>query len=163
VTRALVPLACAAALAVAAPASAAELGPGAQWATVNVCDSASQPNVMGVRASLPGDGSNAQMLVRFTAQWHDNAQKAWLPVGGAATTPWLAAGSARYVSRQAGWNFAFDPPPAGGQYLLRAVAELQWRVGATVVRSTSLVTSSGMAAVMEGDPAGTSLASCTLR
>ena len=162
-TRVLGSLACAAAIAVAAPASAAEPGPGPQWATVNVCDSAGQPNVMGVRASLPGDGTSAQMFVRFTAQWHDNAQKAWLPVGGAATSPWLSAGSARYVARQAGWNFAFDAPPEGGQYLLRAVAELQWRNGATVTRSASLVTSSGMAAVMEGDPAGTSLASCTLR
>jgi hypothetical protein len=118
---------------------------------------------MGVRASLPGDGSDAQMFVRFTAQWHDDARKAWLPVGGAATSPWLAAGPARYVSRQAGWNFAFDPPSDGGVFLLRAVAELQWRSGATVLRSTSLVTSAGMAAVMEGDPAGTSLATCTLR
>jgi hypothetical protein len=118
---------------------------------------------MGVRASLPGDGSDAQMFVRFTAQWHDNAQKAWLPVGGAATSPWLPAGSARYVSRQAGWNFAFVAPPPGGAFLLRAVAELQWRSGATVLRSASLVTSGGMAGVMEGDPASTSLASCTLR
>jgi hypothetical protein len=150
-------------LVAATPASAAELGPGPQWATVNACDSAGQPNVMGVRASLPGDGSNAEMFVRFTAQWHDNAQKAWLPVRGAATSPWLPAGSARYLARQAGWNFAFDPPASGGVFLLRAVAELQWRLGGTVVRSASLVTASSMAAVMEGDPAGTSLASCTIR
>lgn len=162
-TRGLALFVCAVALAAAAPASAAELGPGPQWATINVCDSAGQPNVLGVRASLPGDGSSAQMFVRFTAQWHDNLRKAWLPVGGAATSPWLKAGSARYVSRQAGWNFGFEAPAGGGVYLLRAVAELQWRNGGTVLRSTSLVTSAGMAAVMQGDPAGTSLATCTLR
>jgi hypothetical protein len=163
VARALVSLVSVAVLAAAAPASAAESGPGPQWATVNVCDPAGQPDVMGVRASLPGDGSDARMFVRFTAQWHDNAQKAWLPVAGAATSPWLPAGSARSRSRQAGWNFEFESPPAGGVFLLRAVAELQWRKGATVVRSASLVTSAGMADVMEGDPAGTSLASCTMR
>jgi hypothetical protein len=150
------------ALLAAPPAQGAELGPGPQWATVNVCDSAGQPNVMGVRASMPGDGSAAQMFARFTAQWHDNSRKAWLPVSGAATSPWLPAGSARYVARQVGWNFAFDPPPAGGVFLLRATAELQWRVGSAVVRSASLVTTGGMPAVMGGDPVGTSLASCTI-
>jgi hypothetical protein len=163
VTRVLVPLTVLVALVAASPARAAKLGPGPQWTTVNVCDSAGQPNVMGVRASLPGDGSRGQMFVRFTAQWHDNAQKAWLPVGGAATSPWVPAGPARHLARQAGWNFAFDPPPPGGVFLLRAVAELQWRLGGTVVRSASLVTASSMAAVMEGDPVGTSLASCTIR
>jgi hypothetical protein len=163
VARALVSLIAFAVLVAAAPASAAQLGRGPQWVTVNVCDSAGQPDVMGVRASLPGDGSGAQMFVRFTAQWHDNAQKAWLPVAGAATSPWLRAGSARHLSRQAGWNFAFQPPPSGGAFLLRAVAALQWRLGATVVRSASLVTASGMAGVMVGDPAGTSRASCLIR
>jgi hypothetical protein len=161
VARALFSLVCVAALAAAAPASAASPGP--QWATVNVCDSAGQPNVMGARASLPGDGSSAQMFVRFTAQWFDNSQQAWLPVGGAASSPWLSAGSARSRSRQAGWNFSFEAPPPGRVFLLRALAELQWRKGATVVRSTSLVTSAGLAAVMQGDPVGTSLASCTIR
>jgi hypothetical protein len=163
VTRFVIPLAVLAALAASSPAQAAKLGRGPQWATVNVCDSAGHPNVMGVRASLPGDGSAAQMFVRFTAQWHDGAQGAWLPVAGAATSPWLRAGSARYVARQAGWNFAFDPPPPGAVFLLRGVAELQWRLGGTVVRSASLVTSSSIGAVMEGDPAGTSLTSCEIR
>jgi hypothetical protein len=130
---------------------------------VNVCDSPAQPNVMGARASLPGDGRGTKMFVRFTAQWYDNSRQAWLPVGGAATSPWLSAGSARYRSRQAGWNFSFEAPPPGRTFLLRALAELQWRSGGTVARGTSLVTSAGMAAVMEGDPAGTSLASCTIR
>jgi hypothetical protein len=162
VARALVWLIAAATLVAAAPASAAELGPGPMWATVNVCDSAAQPNVMGVRASLPGDGSDAEMSVRFTAQWFDNSKQAWLPVSGSATSPWLPAGSARYVSRQAGWNFSFDAPSPGHLFLLRALAELQWSRGGTVVRSSSLVTSAGMAAVMEGDPVGTSRASCQL-
>jgi hypothetical protein len=163
VARALVPVLFVAVLAAAAPAKATAVGPGPQWATVNVCDSAGQPNVMGARASLPGDGTGAQMFVRFTAQWFDNSQEAWLPVGGAATSPWLPAGSARSRSRQAGWNFSFEPPPPGRSFLLRALAELQWRNGAAVARTTSLVTSSGMAVVMQGDPAGTSLASCTIR
>jgi hypothetical protein len=163
VTRIFISLIAFALLLGAAPAQAAELGPGPRWATVNVCDSAGQPDVMGVRASLPGDGSEARMFVRFTAQWRDNSQQAWLSVAGEATSPWLPAGSARYRSGQAGWNFAFQPPPPGGVFLLRAVAELQWRRGATVVRSASLVTASGMAAVMAGDPPGTSRASCEIR
>lgn len=89
------------------------------WAQVNVCS----PSQLGARAQLAGDGSQTQMSVRFTAQWL--SPSGWVPLSGAATSPWQSAGSAEYTWGQAGWTFSISVP-AGHQYQLRAVAELRW-------------------------------------
>jgi hypothetical protein len=89
------------------------------WAQVNVC----APTQLGARAQLAGDGSKSPMSVRFTAQWL--SPNGWVPLNGAATSPWLDAGSAEFTWGQAGWTFNISVP-AGFSYQLRAVAELQW-------------------------------------
>jgi hypothetical protein len=112
---------------------------------------------MGVRASLPGDGSSKQMRVRFTAQWYSEGQQAWLPVKGAASSPWIDAGSAEYSYGQAGWTFGFAQPPSGKHYQLRGVAQMQWLSRGRVTRSASSVTR-----VASGVDVGGSQATCTL-
>lgn len=99
------------------------------WAQVNACF----PTQLGARAQLAGDGSTSAMSVRFTAQWLSPG--GWVPLSGAATSPWQAAGSAEYTWGQAGWTFNISVPP-GFSYQLRAVAELQWSGG----RSQTIVT-----------------------
>ena len=58
------------ALAAAAPAQA---GHPDLWATVNVCDTAAFPDAMGVRASMPGNGTRQRMYMRFNASWYDRS------------------------------------------------------------------------------------------
>jgi hypothetical protein len=118
--RTLIPIAICAAIAGAGVASA-QTGEGisSSWAQVNVCS----PGQLGARAQLAGDGSESDMSVRFTAQWLSPA--GWVPVSGAATSPWQPAGSAEYTWGQAGWTYNITVP-AGQTYQLRAVAELQW-------------------------------------
>jgi hypothetical protein len=89
------------------------------WAQVNICS----PTQLGARAQLAGDGSKSAMSVRFTAQWL--SPDGWVPLNGAATSPWQDAGSAEFTWGQAGWTFNISVP-AGFSYQLRAVAELQW-------------------------------------
>jgi hypothetical protein len=89
------------------------------WAQANVCNATQ----FGARAQLAGDGSKSDLSVRFTAQWL--SPDGWVPLGGAATSPWQSAGSAEYTWSQAGWTFSISVPP-GHQYQLRAVAELRW-------------------------------------
>ena len=89
------------------------------WAQVNICS----PAQLGARAQLAGDGSKSPMSVRFTAQWL--SPNGWVPLNGAATSPWQDAGSAEFTWGQAGWTFNISVP-AGFTYQLRAVAELQW-------------------------------------
>jgi hypothetical protein len=128
----------AATLAAAAGLASGQSTTGPMWATVNACT----PTEAGMRASLPGDGSGAQMEVRFTAQYYSHAQGGWLPVAGAATSPWLSAGSAEYEWGQAGWTFTFTRPAPGTNFLIRGLAEMRWTEGGQVVRTASRVTSS---------------------
>jgi hypothetical protein len=148
--RTLIATALVAGLATVAVAHAAAQSDSApQWATVNQCGG----NAVGVRASMPGDGSSGQMRVRFTAQWY-SPQRGWVPVSGVPSSPWVSAGSGRYSYGQAGWTFQFDQPKAGSHPQIRAVAELLWAGG----RSATLVTSGGASGV----DVGGSQASCTL-
>jgi hypothetical protein len=155
VRRILIAIALVAGLATLAVGHAAgQSGSGPLWATVNSCS----PNAVGVRASLPGDGTRKRMRVRFTAEWWSPTSRAWVPVEGVASSPWLDAGSAEYVYQQAGWTFNFDKPAGGSQFQVRGLAEMQWLKGGRVVRSTSRVTQAGAVGVALGG----SLASCRI-
>ena len=124
------------ALALPAGASADE---GALWATVNVC----APGTVGVRANVPGDGTDQQQFVRFSAQWWSDLRQDWLPLGGAADSPWLSAGSSLARWNQVGWNYTIQPPPPGTTFLIRGIATIQWRDGGRVARTSTRVTRGG--------------------
>ncbi len=128
------------------------------WATVNVCDSEKSPNAMGVRASMPGNGTRERMYMRFSAQYYSHESGGWEAVEG-ARSPWLRLGSARYRYRQGGWTFRVDPP-AGGEFLLRGVVRYEWRRGRRVVKRRLRVTQRDVPGVDRGE--GISRASCTI-
>ena len=45
------------------------------------------------------------------------------------------------VGSATGWTRAFAPPPPGGRFVLRGVAEMQWRSATgAVIRAQTLVT-----------------------
>jgi hypothetical protein len=133
-----------------AAASSAQARTPAEWVTVNLCDSPLAPDSMGARVSTPDDA----VRVRFVAQWLEPESQRWLPVDGQATSPWLDVRS----TRQIGWTFAFEAPPQGTTFTLRAVAELELRAGRRILREAE----GGLSGVDAGDPPGTSLATCRL-
>lgn len=114
-------------LALALPAPAAASHSGRLWATVNICDTERSPNALGVRASVPGNGSSERIYARYTAQWWSGAAQEWKIVGGSGVTDWVYIGDADVTSRQAGWTFRFVQPPAGTTYVMRGVVEVEWR------------------------------------
>jgi hypothetical protein len=148
------------------------------WATVNICDTATSPDSMGIRAGMPGNAVGRHMFMRFRAEYWSRALQDWAPVAGeGGTSPWVYAGPARYERRQAGWTFHFAPPPAGVTFTMRAIVEFEWRkriaVGSghsargkrfrsRVVRSLTRTTETGIRGVDGGDPAGTSKALCLI-
>ena len=171
-------------LALAAPSTAGAAVPADLWATVNACDSPRFPDRVGVRAALPGDGTGKRMYARFRLQFYSATERAWLPVSN-GNSPRLYVGSARR-DRQTGWTFRVNPPRRGGSFLLRGVADLQWkkktyrlkrvrvkRAGRMVVRRkrvfrrwvtsrrSTQVARAGISGVRGGD--GVSLRTCTLR
>src|SRR5436190_4806624 len=71
------------------------------WATVNVCDTAENPDTIGVRASMPGSGrSGEQMYVRFRVQYYSRSENRWHNITRGADSGWVAVGSARFRVRQ---------------------------------------------------------------
>jgi hypothetical protein len=148
------------------------------WSTVNICDTADSPNALGIRASVPGNGSDERIWARYTAQWWSGAAQEWKTVGGSGVTDWSYVGPADMSARQSGWTFRFVQPPSGTTYVMRGIVEVQWRDApsrarsarrrhrtarrASVVRERTLLTETGMQGVQGGDPAGTSKAMCLI-
>ena len=153
---------------VAAPAGAAERH---LWATVNICDTVRFPDRMGVRASMPGNGTGQQMYMRFKAQYYDRVRRQWLDVRRNGRSDWLLAGSARFESRQKGYTFAFRAPPLGKSFIVRGVVDFQWRarqrrdgvVRTVVVRRERQVTRRGIRGAYGADPPGYSASTCQIR
>ena len=134
-------------------------------ATVNVCDSPRAPNVIGIRASMPGNGTAQRMFMRFEAQWYSTRRHRFVATG--SSSRWVSAGSARYESSQAGFSFQFGDPPPGTTFVMRGKVSYQWRARRgkrwVIVRRATRLTRAGIAGVAGGDPAGRSDARCLIR
>jgi hypothetical protein len=155
-------LVCAIALVAAVPAGASAARP--PWATVNVCDTASNPDTVGIRGSMPGDGSaTEQMFMRFQLQY-ERDDGSWRLLGDSGDSGFIDVGRARTrLSRQAGHSFRLSPPPAGNVYALRGLVTFEWRAkDGTVVRRVRRRTTAGHRSTAGADPAGFSAAECTI-
>jgi hypothetical protein len=148
-------------LAVPAQANAAKY----LWATVNVCDTPKAPNTVGVRGSMPGNGTRQRLYMRFEAQYFDELKDRFVSTG--SRTRWMRVGSARFKSTQAGFSFAFTDPPAGSEFRMRGIVGYQWRARRkgrlVVVKRARRITRGGVRGVEGGDPRGFSAASCVIR
>jgi hypothetical protein len=157
-------------LAAAAPAHAANPD---LWATINICDTPAYPDAMGVRASMPGNGTGQRMYMRFRATFYDRARDEWFPVDGVPRSPWIRVGKATIRARRAGWTFDFMPPAPGTDSVVRGTVEFQWRkrkrprrggrVREVVVGRAQANTRHGIRNVDDGDPPGTSEGVCVIR
>jgi hypothetical protein len=146
--------------AAAAPQAADQTTAGPMWATVNFCDGPGSPNAMGVRASMPGIPEADEIRVQFLAQYWSQQKQSWLAVSGSSASPWIGTGSAIYDYQQAGYTFRFDAPEPGKNFMVRAVANMQWLSGGKVVRTSQRVVRGGIPGVEVGN---TSRGSCLIQ
>lgn len=152
----------AAALALAAPAGSQGIASRHLWATVNVCDTLRQPDTIGIRASMPGaPDAKERMFMRFRVQYFRPADGLWHNISKGGNSGFIYVGEARFKARQAGRLFTFAPP-AGGSFEMRGKVTFQWRKGARVVRSASLVSTAGHRSTAGSDPAGYSSDTCVI-
>ena len=159
----------AAAGALAAPASKRASVPTAQallrsrelWATIDVCNSPKQPNTVGVRGSMPGDGKPADKLyMNFTLEYLDAVnQWAALPSSGSG---WVLVGAGSSPSRQSGWSFTLKPPSSRGHFVLRGMVSFRWIRAGHQFAHTILPTTGGRHALVGSEPEGFSAARCAL-
>jgi len=153
-------------LALAMPAStvASHAADDDLWATVNICDTEAHPNVLGVRASMPGNGTPQRMWMRFRATYFDRATEEWYAVPGESRSPWIKVGNARFRARQAGYNFDITPPTPTTSHVVRGVVKYRWRrkKNGRIVRRTRQVTLAGHPTDRHGDPDGYSAGLCEI-
>ena len=112
------------ALALALPGPAAASHTGDLWATVNICDTEGNPNVLGVRASMPGNGTKQTMWMRFRASYYDSGHR---EVVRRRRQQRLAVdqGRQRAVPQPAGGRkFRIDPPLPTTSHVVRGVGRL---------------------------------------
>jgi hypothetical protein len=139
------------------PAAASAKEP-ALWATVNVCDTAKQPDAIGIRASMPGVPKGARLSMRFRVQYRAGDDK-WLDVEG-ADSGWRVVGRGRGTAVEFGWGFTFAHPAK--PTVMRGVVRFRWRRGNTLPRQAELATEAGHRSSAGADPVGYSAATCAL-
>lgn len=140
------------------PAAAAAKEPPATWATVNVCDTAKQPDAIGIRASMAGTPKGARLSMRFTVQYRE-ADGTWEDVED-ADSGWRNIGTGRGVPAEYGWSFAFASRTT--PVTLRGLVKVRWRRGDTLPRQQEVVTEAGHPSKAGADPPGYSAATCSL-
>ena len=134
------------------------------WATVNVCDTVGHPDALGIRGSMPSDGSKADtMFMRFQVQFFNPADKHWHNLGPEADSGFVEVGSAART-RQSGITFTITPPRAGSApYLLRGSVTFEWRDDqGTVVHRERKRTTANHPGTKGSDPVGFSAATCMI-
>jgi hypothetical protein len=151
-------------IALATP-SAAEAGRRAPavWATVNVCDTLTRPNQMGIRGSMAGLARNSRMYMRFRVQFQ-GTDEVWhtLKSGRLSDSGWVRIATGRRGEHDAGWSFEFKPPASGGAHVLRGVVSFEWRRGKRVVQRSRAFTEAGHPGTAGAEPPDFSAATCEI-
>jgi hypothetical protein len=144
-------------LLVLAPSAAQARDP-QPWATVNVCDTAKQPDTVGIRASMPGSPRGVRLSMRFRVQYKVD-EDTWADVDG-ADSGWRLVGTAKGSPVESGWSFSFTRPSK--PVTLRGVVRFRWRKGDALPRSAEVATEGGHRSAAGSDPSGYSAATCAL-
>lgn len=133
------------------------------WATVDVCNTASHPDTIGVRGSMPGTGDRHEsMFMSFIVEYRSSSGH-WHYFGSGGQSHYVAVGDASATARQAGQDFQLDPAHLTSTQMLRGVVLFQWRLHGKVVASTVRSTSAGHAPAAGSDPPGFSAAFCRIQ
>jgi hypothetical protein len=131
------------------------------WATIDVCNPANQPDTVGIRGSMPGDGHpHDRMYMSFRLEYL-SASKQWLNLAGGASSGFVAVGSGA-SARQGGTSFELKPVTGRPAVTLRGVVDFEWRHGKTVVVSGVQATTAGHRSLAGADPADYSAAMCAI-
>ncbi|MGO9320829.1 MAG: hypothetical protein ACLQBY_08525 [Solirubrobacteraceae bacterium] len=132
------------------------------WATIDVCNPADQPDTVGIRGSMPGDGkAHDRMYMSFRLQYL-TASKQWVNLASGASSGFVAVGSGA-SARQGGTSFELMKPAAGKPAVtLRGVVDFEWRRGKTIVVSGAEPTLAGHKSLAGADPANYSAATCVI-
>lgn len=128
------------------------------WATVNVCDTPSLPDVVGIRGAMPGLRRTSTMFMRFRLQYR--AGRRWKFLGAGADSAFIKVATGRRIVFTYGWSFTVRAPPGGAR--MRGVVLFRWTARGRVLKRSRRVTAGGHRGTVGSDPPGFSAASCTV-
>lgn len=133
------------------------------WATVNVCDTARFPDTIGIRGSMPGSRSGAEVRwMRFVVDYYSAPAKRWYRLARGGDSGWLRVGKGRRP-RQSGRSLRIEPT-AGRPVLLRGRVFFQWRTeGGDVLQRAHARTRRGHRSNAGADPPGYSASTCVIK
>ncbi len=131
-----------------------------RWATVNICDTANNPNTIGIRASMTRGRAGERLFMRFRVQYFSEVDLKWHHVTSGGDSGWVAVPKPSGKARQKGWSFQISPNSESIK--LRGMVSMEWRVNGEVSRRTRQRTHSGYKGVAAADPPGYSAANCTI-
>lgn len=130
------------------------------WATIDVCNTAKQPNTVGIRGSMPGDGrAHDQMLMSFRLEYL-NAVNQWVELEGSTSSSGFILVGSGTAARQGGSSFTLKPRAGKSTFTLRGVVEFKWMRGKTVVQTARKPTTPGHLATEGAEPKDFSAAEC---
>ncbi len=134
----------------------------AVWATVNVCDTDAAPSTIGIRASMAGSRSGAEVRwMRFVVEYYSQADERWKRLAAGGDSGFLRVGKGRRPT-QFGRSLRIEPK-AGEPVLLRGRVFFQWRTdGGDVLQRASARTRRGHRSNAGADPPGYSASTCTI-
>ncbi|HWW89582.1 MAG TPA: hypothetical protein VNY35_02225 [Solirubrobacteraceae bacterium] len=132
------------------------------WATIDVCNPAKEPDTVGIRGSMPGDGHEKDaMYMRFQLEYLDTKSNVWSVPTHGADSGYVLVGVAK-TGRQGGSSFRLGAPKSQPGYTMRGVVTFQWRRAGRVVHQATRTSSAGHPNVAKADPPGYSAAECTI-
>jgi hypothetical protein len=129
------------------------------WSTVNICDTKKNPDRLGIRARMPGNGTHQKMWMRFIAEYKASGGSWKMAKNGKSS--WQYAGSALYTYQEFGWTFKFAAPPPGTGYTMRGLVQFEWRLHGNLQQHAHRYTSANHPS-QGADPKGYSAANCWL-
>ena len=130
------------------------------WATVNVCEPARAPQMVGVRAQMPALGFPAQLSIAISLEYWNVAQQRYITIAQPNAQASVALGTVTAGVEQGGESFAFNPHPGA---FLRATVTFSWRRKGRLLLTQTRHTTGGHRDADHSVPAHFSAAHCRIR
>lgn len=127
------------------------------WATVNICDTRADPNVLGIRGQMPSLGFASWMSMEIHLSYYNQAKKTFVADPGTAKT--IRLGRSARGLQQGGATYTFQGPTP----ILQASVNFIWRRAGQTLGTTHMVTTGGHPSADFGSPPRFSAATCRVR
>jgi hypothetical protein len=129
------------------------------WATINICDSHTYPDTVGVRGQMPTLGVPASLSMVVQVDYWATGKRRFVPIQSKTATMALSLGRASSGLQQDGAVFPFKAQRA----LFSATVTFTWSRGGKVIGQTERRTTAGHHDADFGSPPRYSAAQCRIR